>query len=252
MKTKFNEFLLEYIKNEKLANYVLNNIMNKLKKYYSNYKFIEIDDNIKFMFDFKKILITENSDIAYNISYSVYKDVINNEIKLISKDESYDSILNLDKGNIKKYLQNLKFKYLEQGYIISYYQDIHYKLTIHIKDVYIKREKPPRYVYHTTTEKNLKNILDNGLELRNSDQSEFNLTNKTYPDAIFVSDYENLFTYKSVILEIDTTMCNNKWFSDINSEEGRYMTFEPINKNAIKKINSDELYKKYNIDNDEN
>jgi hypothetical protein len=56
MKTKFNEFLLEYIKNEKLANYVLNNIMNKLKKYYSNYKFIEIDDDIKFMFDFKKIL----------------------------------------------------------------------------------------------------------------------------------------------------------------------------------------------------
>jgi len=109
-----------------------------------------------------------------------------------------------------------------------------------IKDIYLKRIKPTKYVYHTTKKENKEEILKNGLIPslnKNFLDSDINLS---HPEAIFatMSNIESVWQFdpkKKDIWEIDTTKIDNKWYQDLNmpGREGLIVTYETISPDSI-------------------
>ena len=228
----YNEFLLEVVKNEKYASYIFDNIVQEISKIIPIEKVSEIPrinpvDKISLTIDKLKEYWVLNLYYNGNIEITILNRIINildkYRIKLLNS-----NILLSYTHNIK----NKKFynKYADSNQISVYY-----------KDIYVKRVSPKKYYYHFTDNKNLPSILKNGLIPKSWFNSQWgNLVNKAYPDAIFVSDAKNLF-FGDTLLRIDTTNISNKWFDDLNMEEDRYMTFEPIPPEAIDVVSPMEL-----------
>jgi hypothetical protein len=106
---------------------------------------------------------------------------------------------------------------------------------LHFKELYIKRVKPTRYVYHSTLKSNRDSILENGLEAKeNINYSDSYILD--HPPAVFATlEGEDLWRSGGDIWKIDTTKINNKWFQDLNipNFKGVIMTYDDIPPNAI-------------------
>lgn len=123
------------------------------------------------------------------------------------------------------------------------------EFNIFVKDLFTRRVKPPRYIYHVTKSSNVENILKNGLELKSREEGNFSKElDLHYPPSIFASkDEDEWHVEDSVTLEIDTKGLDNKWWQDLNlfndklPENDTYMmTFKSISPNHIKLIDPNE------------
>jgi len=217
--------------NPKLFEYTLSSLISDMKK---------IDKNLDTEYN------TRKNDNLYILD--VYTDNMNKIIPLLEK----------YKTKFKKMNIHLSYKY-------------HFHIKIVLKDIYIRRIKPTKYLYHVSKSENRKNILKDGLML--SDNKNFvELDDLNRPDAIFATtedigstiskmrgfgdidisihyttkiddnlrvwyDYNPLF-YD--IWQINTSKIKNKWFQDLNIPKinGIILTYDHISPNAIK------LYKK--------
>jgi hypothetical protein len=196
----FEEYnsLLEYTSNEKLSIYLLSNILNKIKKVIPNIRFKSIDRS--------------NND--NNSKYSLFSE-IETSLKKYQKDDIISIVKTANKSSDMQH----------------YFYDSNYNI-VGVKDVYIKRIKPPKNVYHVTYKKNRDSIIKHGLKI--DSDSEWNNGMLSYPNAIFASlSMDVLFNYEKDIKDIwviNTNNLNNKWWYDLNfGEDYHYiMTFDDI------------------------
>lgn len=142
---------------------------------------------------------------------------------------------------INKILNSLKKDFIRYNIYLSYdpnsYGGDDYKYRIYLKDLYSRRIKPPRYVYHSTKKESVNSILKNGLEPRSS--TNHNLPAVEHPELIFASTGKDINVWNDVILQIDTKGLPNKWWEDLNFEDGSGYIFtnEPIPPSHIRKTN---------------
>ena len=138
---------------------------------------------------------------------------------------------------ILKLITKFKYKASRTGLMFNSEYDGGREFSGTIKEIKLKRVKPTKFIYHTTEEHNVDDILENGLNIGLSEQDKWGLE-LTYPNAIFASleGGEFQFTSDKAMLVIDTTDLPNKWWVDLNfySPEGNIsfrdfiMTFENI------------------------
>jgi len=154
-----------------------------------------------------------------------------------------------------KWLKNLKsnlfkddiimsykdYKKLEQRFIDNNFEmestgNILYDYIIYIKNVYTKRIKPNRYIYHYSKQKYRQEILQNGLKVKEHKDSEDwgNEAYLEYPKSIFAVNSEDIWR-EGDRWQIDTTKCKNIWWEDLNfvKRTDMIMTFSNIPKEAI-------------------
>jgi hypothetical protein len=213
----FSEFnkLNELVSNEKLLKHYISDIFKSLKKF--------------FEYDIK--LNKENYSrrtLKYTVDYidnSINKKRINSVIKFL---QNKQEIL-INKGVAFSFRIGRNAMNEEpNGYIFLY-----------IKDLYTGRIKPPRYLYHTTLEHNVNNILKNGLKTINHSKGRYKYQlDLYYPKSIFAMNVKEKFMTddNTVLLKIDTTKINNKWYKDLNLHDilpTAVMTFEDIPPEAI-------------------
>jgi hypothetical protein len=191
----------ESVSNEKLYNYILLKIYNRLKKIFPKYV------KLKYKIDNNSFT---NSILIRNIRVDINK---------------YNA-------RIKNLLRSFQRKYLEQNIIIAFSVRLFYdnfNLDIYIKDLYTKRVNPPRYIYHATESHNVESVLKEGLKPMPFEKGNYaKMADLYYPPAIFASKTEDYYTFGSVILKIDTKGLDNIWWEDLNDVPNAYMTFKSI------------------------
>lgn len=141
------------------------------------------------------------------------------EVILIAPSTKNDSDLNFDFHNTGKLLTTYHMK---------------------IKDIYLKRVKATKYIYHTTKKENKQSIIKNGLVPKlnkNFLDSDINLS---HPKAIFatMSNIKDVWQYnpdENDLWQIDTSKIDNKWFQDLNMPnwKGLIVTYDKIPFDAI-------------------
>ena len=152
-------------------------------------------------------------------------------------DESYlTTFLEIGETKIIKNIRNLLMawqkKLLLYGIYLSLlsYEDYN-TLYFFIKDLYVDRVKPPKYVYHVSDPEHRDSILRYGLLPRPGNKWHQSLN---YPPAIFVSkNIDSLFFDDDMadIWKIDTENLKNKWWKDLNltsKNKNHIMTYEAI------------------------
>jgi hypothetical protein len=203
--------LYEYIKNIKNTEYLINKMTNEIL---SHFPYIvtteEFDKERVFRKNLYQVKPTNTSDVE----------------KIIKK---YKKIF--DKEGLLLFYETIGGSYSINGlFSYSYY--------IYIKEEKIERVKPPRFVYHTSSNQNRESIILNGLIPQEGDWR----TELRYKPAIFVStDKQKLFIpYDKDVWEIDTSKLKNIWYLDLNLNKyanknfnNFIMTYEPIPKEAI-------------------
>lgn len=222
----------EVIKNPKLVKSYLKELLKNIKKVYPNIK---------------------TSDVRYETSNPVYTKltITINDINLSNK--------------IKKIIEYLKKKLVRSEIILSYKEykrnhididdqlnisakdDQYLEYVIYVKNIYVKRIKPNRYVYHYTNgEETKESILKNGLvPKRHSLSKEWSKESELeYPDAIFAMNSTDAWR-NCLIFEIDTEGLKNKWWTDLNfnNRDDLIMTFESIPPDNIRLIKYSEIKK---------
>lgn len=231
MKTKFNDFLLEYMNNTH-AEFTLNELIDKLQPYYSNLR------NLNQYSDDAESDIDTCDYIYYEITKPTkYKRYYSLEIN--------SNLPEYKKSKLEKLLEIYKNKVKNMGVIFSYELTTSH-LYVFYKEQFVKRIKTPKYVYHSSDKSNLNDILHFGLIPKPlSISSEFKTAkNLDYPDAVFVTDANNIWHNYSnnAIFRIDTTKIDNKFFEDMNIPGGNYyVTFDKIPTSAIELVNNNTL-----------
>jgi hypothetical protein len=224
------KFLLpinEFVKNEKFTFYLINKMVEDIK--------------LKFNMEDEDIYIERNRNTKHEITFiNIYiEDILEKDIKNI------DIFLN---KYIKIFEKNeLLLTYRKKR--VEFLKKVRYKYDILIKSDKLQRIKPPKYVYHSTKEKNIDDILLNGLIPKSGNQWNIELE---YKPAIFATRNIN-HTWKhfgnNVLLQIDTENLDNKWYIDLNLNDYNYpndpdkdfiMTYEPIPKENIRLLSNEE------------
>jgi hypothetical protein len=213
MKTKFNDFLLEYVKNETQVIYLFKEILLQLSKYFY---FEENLTNSYFgkHLDISNINLDKSKQILYYqyIKYDVLTclNLNNDDYKFTDDDIKF----------INKILNKISIEANKLDYILSYKISKN-DIDIYIKNIITKLITPPEFLYHTTDKENLDSILKYGLLPRNYKESDYkNDPIIAYPNTIFLSDDKHIFSFKPIILKIYTKNLKNKFYIDINEEKG--------------------------------
>lgn len=222
---KYQNFILEFIRNEKNVKWYLKKLLTEIKSLNSDdfYYHTKIDRDIAWELDatttieyekqsikiikkYQNKLLKDNTYLYYSIHY---------EKETLFDPETFD--INI-KENGKNYV----------------------KFHFYVKNIHIKRIIPSKYVYHISPSKNRESILETGLKTNEninfSDSPSLN-----HPPMIFASMNEPLWkrgTKDTDTWQIDTTKINNVWWSDpnmIQSYKGEDMitTFENIPPEAL-------------------
>jgi hypothetical protein len=208
----------EFVKNQKLKVWIINQIIHKLSKYV-NISRVKNTENEFGYFSFQ----VEGDNEKYN---DLIRKIINAYNRKISKGDMH---IYYDVG--------------KHGYVSG-----------QLKTPKLKRFSPKKYVYHVTDIKNVNSILEKGLTTDNSDWTRWSV-DLAYPNAVFASaDLKDLFMYDeydddNVILQIDTSSLSNKWWVDLNFYDPNLnthyrpfiMTFEDIPAHAIEEYEAPEM-----------
>jgi len=105
--------------------------------------------------------------------------------------------------------------------------------TVYLKNIYIQRVKPSRFVYHCSDKKNRNSIKKNGLIPKSDKESKIwqYQSDVIYPAAVFATN-NTLWDATNDVWVIDTKGLPNKWWYDLyfrkESNDGKILTFEPI------------------------
>ena len=253
------EYIKEYIKNDTRTEYALNFIIKKIEPILSK----------------KEPSIYIDSKIYTVLSTSGDKQYKKIEISFNMNDEEYSNKFFGTKDGLlflQKILDRYKNKFLKEDIIVSTirgYKVLRNTFYIIAKDISGNRVYPPKYVYHVTKKENVDSILKNGLipndntilkKDNNKSYKEYKwIGHLHYPAACFVttnieSDIYKRVGFGNVVIKINTTKCNNKFYYDLNqeySEEKNWlMTFEPISNKAIEDNYVEDNYMKENVDYD--
>lgn len=204
--------------------------------------------------------VTTKLDFKFEIEGSSYRLTINHI------DSTYDkkviNLINKYKDELSKigvqlaYTSTESYSDVEIGDDLSITvgdynkKDITYHL--YIKDIYVKRIKPSRYVYHSTNKSNRESIFSKGL-LTSKNLNYKDSTSLEHPPAVFATNHSPLWKLQgSDIWKIDTSKISNKWWMDMNMDSAHQgekciMTFDSIPKDAIELIKpiSESLSKSY-------
>lgn len=220
----------EWVSNQKLnlsyMRNMINNIQSKSKNKITNKQLKkDVSNNRSFKFEFndiidhiifEKILKQYQNNLSRNgilISYMKYDSIISDLVP-----DTLDIINTRKSGNVN--------------------------FTIHIKDLYTERVKPPRYIFHYSKEKNRDSILKNGLKTKSFNEGNWEGSNPDlyYPSAIFALT-DTTVVWESDKYVIDTKGLSNKWWKDLNffnksKKSPAIMTFSDIPVEHIRLSNS--------------
>jgi len=112
----------------------------------------------------------------------------------------------------------------------------------YLKNIYIQRVKPSRFVYHCSDKKNRNSIKKNGLIPKSDKESKIwkYQTDVIYPAAVFATN-NTLWDSTNDVWVIDTKGLPNKWWYDLyfRKYDGKILTFEPIPPNHLELINKE-------------
>lgn len=180
----------------------------------------------------------------YNI-ISIYDTLSYINIEFINSKEK-ERFLNDEK--IQKSILN---KFENENSTLLLFNKMGNKIQYNIKNLLLKRVKPPKFVYHVAKKDIKKSILKNGLiPKQNDDYGDFSY-NKPF---IFASiDKNRLFIRGNEydVWAIDTTLIPNKWFIDFNfagfSEINHIITENSIPPSALKCISYEKFIKMKNL-----
>jgi len=220
---KLNE---ELIKNPSLLKSYLVQLLEKIKKIYPEIK---------------------SGDIRYDKDHPIYNKLTIhiNDVNLSPKiKKTIDSF----KKNLEQKEIMLSYKEYERPHVdfdeelnITAREDKYLEYVIYVKNIFTKRIKPARYVYHYGGRNgaNEYNILKNGLiPKKHSASSEWSHEIQLeYPEAIFAVNGKEVWR-ESAVFRIDTQGLKNKWWTDLNfkNRDELIMTFEPIPASHIKRV----------------
>lgn len=222
----FEDYINEYVNNKSESKWILNSIKDYISKKYD-------------IVDFK--INSLSSNICVSIVFNEFKEKCN-----FLNDE--------------KFKKSIMKKYSDYGKSIYYsnYENDEGRLginsiDIYLKDLYLKRVKPPRYVYHMTYKIYRDDILKNGL-IPNKSENGYGSYSYNKPFVFATKNKTNLFTSLFLydnpkdldIWVIDTDKIDNKWFIDFNfpDEENHIITNKKIDPNAIKVYSFDKFKEK--------
>ena len=118
-----------------------------------------------------------------------------------------------------------------------------------IKDLYLKRVKPPQFVYHVADKSNYSSIKKNGL-IAGANVQEYGHYYGYDKPFVFATINSNRLFLNNDDLDvwiIDTTLIDNKWYEDFNYEgkKNHIITDKDIPASALKRISMQMFDKKY-------
>jgi hypothetical protein len=155
-----------------------------------------------------------------------------------------------DLPELEKQLDSWKNKLQRESIILSYNKDnsapenLRIQYYVIIKDLFTKRVKPNRFLFHFTNS-DTTSILDKGLLPKSSsDSKSWTVPTLAYVPAIFaVNSFDPRYKWmgKNIIL-IDTKDLPNKWWYDLNFDgrEPLIMTYEPVPAKHLRLITAEE------------
>lgn len=215
----YNQFLLEYLNKDYVKFHLkeilmsIKDIIGKIPQYNKEYNILTIlNVEEKYEKEVEKVIKKNQRKIEKTGIFFTYRKSKKKEFNL--KDED-------------------SFEFEETGkLLVDFY--------LHFKELYIKRVKPTRYVYHSTLKSNRDSILENGLKTKENINYSDSYT-LDHPPAVFATlEGEDLWVpfisnNGGDIWKIDTSKINNKWFQDLNipNQKGVIMTYEDIPSIAI-------------------
>jgi len=210
--------LFELVKNEKNTVFIINKIINYIE---SKHRGLVI-----------------NSKITPFLS--THKDSTKHYKSLITLNINEQEVKGTHVNKIFKYLDSQAIHLLKSGYLLGYVCVAPYsKLVLIVKDAKGSRANVPRFVYHSTSKENIDNIKKDGIILKHHNMGNYkDIIDLIYPPSIFVvTDYNPFHKYNNLMLKIDTSKINNKWWIDFNMDRlDCLMTYEPIPYEAIVSI----------------
>ena len=126
------------------------------------------------------------------------------------------------------------------------------KIQYYIKNLLLKRVKPPKFVYHVAEKDNKKSILKNGLIPKMNDE-DYGDCNYNKPFIFATIDKNRLVIYGDIydVWIIDTSLITNKWFIDFNyansSNINHIITENSIPPIALKCVDYNKFIKMKNL-----
>ena len=153
-----------------------------------------------------------------------------------------------------KFINAWKNKLKDKSIIVDYSISSeygHYAVEIHLKDLFMKRIKPPRYVYHKTSKEVRDSILKNGL-IPSKNEGEYGRFSYDKPFVFASIKADKLFSHRYHydpkdydIWIIDTTKIDNIWFVDFNfpNDNNHIITETPVPVSALKRV-TESFFKK--------
>lgn len=216
----------EFVKNEKFTFYLINKMIDNIKS--------------KFNLEDEDIYVERNRNNINNITHvNIYlEDILENDLNKIN------NFLNKYTKIFEKNELLLTYNFRKTTHIGDL---IRYDYEITIKSDKLQRIKPPKYVYHSTKQQNVNDILLNGLIPKSGKHWNSELE---YKPAVFATtNINHTWNYfgNSVLLQIDTENLDNKWYVDLNLNKYNHpkekdndfiMTYEPIPAKFIKIIDN--------------
>jgi hypothetical protein len=223
------------------------NLIYIFMKYIKPYDIInELVRNTKlissYVDDIKKMIISINPNVK------LYKKLeTSTPIRLIL---TIYCLKENDLPELEKQLDSWKTKLQRESIILSYNkedscpEELRIQYHVIIKDLFTKRVKPNRFLFHFTNS-DASSILDKGLLPKSSSDSKvWTVPTLAYVPAIFaVNSFNTRYKWmgKNIIL-IDTKGLSNKWWYDLNfdAREPLIMTYEPISAKNLRLITAEE------------
>lgn len=218
----------EYVANQKNSRYYLKQIVRKIWKMTGEKPQIRFDDfteylylsNIERKYEDKIVkMLKAQADKLYRLNiWMTWKTYLNRETKLIQNDKDFFDF--------------------EPGRLLL-------SVTIKLKDIFVKRIIPTRYVYHASDIKNRKQIKKQGLKASYNKNWKSEDLEVGHPKAVFATNSKIKDWFQTALMntnevdiwQIDTSKIpNHKWYQDMNltQREGIIMTLEDIPRKAIK------------------
>lgn len=220
---------------------------------FKTFEYISNEKNLKFII---KKMLSEMNNIIDGKLKAEFSDY-NHKLRIMNIEDKYNKkVLNIIKKYEKIFLErnNIIMNYTStSSYGIKFVGDdldievdkrvLYHDYYIIFKDINIGRIKPEKYLVHKSLIKYVESIEKEGLKLSKSQNYKGEELSINYPPAIFATSPKRYNTFHGdCYWLIDTTKCENKWYKDLNfpNQEGIYMTYEKIPKEALIYIGSGE------------
>lgn len=150
---------------------------------------------------------------------------------------------------VRSWQQRLPDKAITSTQFISGYNHGAFPYEIYLKDLFIQRVRPPRFVFHKTGKENKSAIERFGLR-PTKNAAEYGRESYDKPFVFASMKAKNLFgQFDGDIWVIDTHQIDNKWFIDFNfpKDNNHIITDKPIPPTALTRMTETAFMKsKYN------